>query len=210
MSSRWISTSLSAAGLRMRGVDRGVRRLDQRRLAHAARAPEQRVVGRQAAREALGVLDQNVAHPVDALEQRHLDAVDARAPARAAAARGCQTKASAAAKSGAAGGGGASRSSASAMRASRAAERRRRHCERSRLRRFDFAMRRLVARAPLAGMACGLASARHRKARRLLARFGRTTRRCNWRAGRYSPRRFRAPRPAGAAGAPPHARGLPC
>ena len=51
-------------------------RLDQRRLAHAARAPQQRVVGRQPAREALGVLDQHVAHAVDALEQRHLDAID--------------------------------------------------------------------------------------------------------------------------------------
>ena len=72
---------LEPAACRMRGADRGMRGLDQRRLAHAARAPQQRIVGRQAAREALGVLDQEVAHPVDALEQRHLDAVDARAPA---------------------------------------------------------------------------------------------------------------------------------
>ena len=55
-----------------------MRGLHQRRLAHAARAPQQRIVGRQALGEALGILDQHVAHAVDALEQRHLDAVDAR------------------------------------------------------------------------------------------------------------------------------------
>ncbi len=94
MSSRWISTSLSGAGLApaVRRVDRGMRGLDQRRLAHAARAPEQRVVGRQPAREALGILDQHVAHPVDALEQRHLDAVDRAAPARAAARPGARRR----------------------------------------------------------------------------------------------------------------------
>ena len=48
MSSRWISTSTSAA--RRSAVDRGMHRLDQRALAHAARTPEQRVVGRQAVR----------------------------------------------------------------------------------------------------------------------------------------------------------------
>ena len=79
MSSRWISISLSArCRLPRTIVDRGMHRLDQRRLAHAARAPEQRIVGRQAAREALGILHQRVAHAVDALEQRHLHAVDAR------------------------------------------------------------------------------------------------------------------------------------
>ena len=62
----------------MRGADRRMRGFDQRRLAHAARAPQQRVVRRQAAREALGVLDQKIAHPIDAFEQRHLDPVDAR------------------------------------------------------------------------------------------------------------------------------------
>ena len=59
------------------GIDRGVRGLHQRRLAHAARAPQQRVVGGQALGEALGVFHQHVAHALDALEQRHLDAVDA-------------------------------------------------------------------------------------------------------------------------------------
>ena len=74
-------------GVRMRGADRGVRGLDQRGFAHAARAPQQRVVGRQAAGEALGILDQKIAHPVDALEQRHLDTVDAADRARAVALR---------------------------------------------------------------------------------------------------------------------------
>ena len=68
MSSRWISISLSGLPP-ARGVDAGVDRLDQRALAHAARAPEEHVVGRQAAGEALGVLEQDVAHPVDALEE---------------------------------------------------------------------------------------------------------------------------------------------
>ena len=61
-----------------RHVDGGLRGFDERRLAHAARAPQQRIVGRQAIGKTLGVLDQHVADPVDALEQRHLDAVDAR------------------------------------------------------------------------------------------------------------------------------------
>ena len=67
----------------MRGADRRMGGLDQRGFAHAARAPQQRVVGRQAAREALGILDQKIAHPVDALEQRHVDTVDAAHRARA-------------------------------------------------------------------------------------------------------------------------------
>ena len=66
MSSRWISISASAPG--RFAVDRGVHRLDQRALAHAARAPQQHVVGRQPAREPPGVLQQDVAHPVDAAQ----------------------------------------------------------------------------------------------------------------------------------------------
>ena len=54
----------------------GMDRLDQRALAHAARAPEQRIVGRQSAREARGILHQRVAHPVDALEQPERHAID--------------------------------------------------------------------------------------------------------------------------------------
>ncbi len=59
------------------GVDRGVHGLHQRRFAHAAGAPQQRVVGRQAGGEAPGVVEQYVAHPVDAADQPDLDAVDA-------------------------------------------------------------------------------------------------------------------------------------
>jgi hypothetical protein len=59
-------------------IDRGVRRLDQRRLAHAARAPQKRIVGGQPAGEALRVLDQKVAHPVDPAQNRKVDAVDPR------------------------------------------------------------------------------------------------------------------------------------
>ncbi len=57
-------------------VDGGVRGLDQRRLAHAARAPQQHVVGRVAVGETLRVVDQDVAHTVDALDQVDLDPID--------------------------------------------------------------------------------------------------------------------------------------
>ncbi len=60
------------------GIDAGMCGLHQRRLAHAAGAPEQRVVGGQALCKALGILHQHVPDAVDAFEQRHLDAVDAR------------------------------------------------------------------------------------------------------------------------------------
>ena len=55
-----------------------MRRLDQRRLAHAPRAPQKGIVGGQAAGEALGVLDQKIAHPIDSAQKRKIDAVDAR------------------------------------------------------------------------------------------------------------------------------------
>jgi hypothetical protein len=55
-----------------------MRRLDQRRLAHAPRAPQKRVVGGQAAGKALGVFDQKIAHPIDSAQKRKVDAVDAR------------------------------------------------------------------------------------------------------------------------------------
>ena len=61
--------------------------LDQRRFAHAPRAPQQGVVGRQAARKSLGVLKQKIAHAIDALEERHLDTVDAGGRRRAGALR---------------------------------------------------------------------------------------------------------------------------
>ena len=53
-----------AAGL---VVDEMMRGLDERALAHAARAPQQRVVGGQPLGEALGILDQDVARQIDAL-----------------------------------------------------------------------------------------------------------------------------------------------
>ena len=74
MSSRWISTSASARGVFF--VDRRVRCLDQRALAGAARAPQQHVVGRQPGGETLGILDEDVAHPVYSAQQVELDAVD--------------------------------------------------------------------------------------------------------------------------------------
>ena len=51
-------------------------RLDQRTLAHAPGAPQQGVVSRQAGGETPGVVEQDIAHPVDALEQRQIDGVD--------------------------------------------------------------------------------------------------------------------------------------
>ena len=83
-----------------------------------ARAPEQRVVGGQPARELQRVVEQRVARPVDADQQveRRPGSPAATGSSRSGAA--CQTKASAASKSGAASGAGASRSSASAIRSS--------------------------------------------------------------------------------------------
>ena len=82
MSSRWISTSFrSGLPLPRRAelpAHLGVRRLDQRRLAHAARAPQQRVVGGQAAGEAARVVEQLLGGAVDALEQAERLAVDVR------------------------------------------------------------------------------------------------------------------------------------
>ena len=63
-------------GVRLGFVDRGVRRLDERALAGAARAPQQHVVGRQPGGEPLGVVEQDVADPVDAAQQPDLDPVD--------------------------------------------------------------------------------------------------------------------------------------
>jgi hypothetical protein len=51
-------------------------RLDQRGFAHAARPPEQHVVGRVASGEAFGIVHENVANPVDAPDQADLDAID--------------------------------------------------------------------------------------------------------------------------------------
>ena len=84
MSSRWISTSLrSGLGRPLPSqaslpAHLGLRGLDQRRLAHAARAPQQGVVGRQALGEAARVVEQLLGGPVDALEQAERLAVDVR------------------------------------------------------------------------------------------------------------------------------------
>ena len=83
MSSRWISTSLRS-GLPFRRAEPelaahlGVRGLHQRRLAHAARAPQQGVVGGQPLREAARVVEQLLGGAVDALEQAERLAVDVR------------------------------------------------------------------------------------------------------------------------------------
>ena len=86
MSSRWISISLrsGAASVLDRSVaaasscaHRLMHRLHQRTLAHAPRAPEQRVVGGQTPGEAPGVGQQRVAHALDGLEQLQRHPVDA-------------------------------------------------------------------------------------------------------------------------------------
>ncbi len=182
MSSRWISISFRPPAVARRGsaLIAACDGLDQRRFAHAARAPQQRIVGRQAAGEALGVLDQHVAHPVDALEQRHLDAVDPRRPGCSRCPSGCQTKASAAAKSG-----------ARRRRAAPAARARRRcaaACRRGSRRSKDGAVSDIpagppcVVRAPLAGRSgVPQAGCRHGQ----VAGMPATCRqRCNWDARR--------------------------
>ena len=63
---------------RLLGVNRRMDRLDQRALAHAARAPEQGVVGGQAVGEALCIRMQGVALAFDTLQQFDVDAVDRR------------------------------------------------------------------------------------------------------------------------------------
>ena len=85
MSSRWISTSLrSRLALALAepelAAHLGVRGLHQRRLAHAARAPQQGVVGGQALGEAARVVEQLLGGAVDALEQAERLAVDVRPP----------------------------------------------------------------------------------------------------------------------------------
>ena len=112
---------LEASGDGRLPVDRGMRGLDQRRLAHAARAPEQRVVGRQAVGEALGVLDQEIAHPVDAAQKRKIDAVDASRPAPASRAPPARRRPRPRRSPAPPDRAGASRSRASAMRLRRSA-----------------------------------------------------------------------------------------
>src|SRR5579864_272049 len=174
----------------MRGADRRMGRLDQRRFAHAARAPQQRVVRGQAAGKALGVLDQQIAHPVDALEQRHLDPVDAAHGRKPAPLRVPDEGF----------GGGKIR---------RRLSRRRETFEGGRDPAEDFAA--VAGRAPrwLAadGLLCCFVSGMSGRTGHIftdlrlpLAGRGNSgkrrriaSRRCNWANGGYSPRRFRAP-----------------
>ena len=55
-------------GMRTHFVDSGMRGLDERTLAGAAGAPQQYIVGREAGGEPLGVVEQDVAHPVYAAQ----------------------------------------------------------------------------------------------------------------------------------------------
>lgn len=60
------------------GVHLGMACLHQRALAHAARAPQECIVGGQAAREAQRVVEKLIARAVDALQQANLHAADPR------------------------------------------------------------------------------------------------------------------------------------
>ena len=68
-----IAPARAAALLHLR-----MHRLDQRAFAHAARAPEQRIVGRKPAREILRVRKQRAGHPVHRLQQPDGHPVDMR------------------------------------------------------------------------------------------------------------------------------------
>ena len=67
-----------AAFLRPFLVYGGVDRLHQRAFAHPARTPEQGVVGGKAVGEAAGIVEQNVALPVDPAQQPDIHAIDLR------------------------------------------------------------------------------------------------------------------------------------
>src|ERR1700682_4503380 len=63
-------------GLFRRLVHPGMHRLDQRALAHAARAPEKNVVRRESAGESLGILEKKITNPVDPFEKTKLYPID--------------------------------------------------------------------------------------------------------------------------------------
>ena len=63
-------------GVRVPSVNRFMRRLYKRALAGAAGAPQQDIVGREPRGEAFGVVEQNVADPVDPAQQLDLDPID--------------------------------------------------------------------------------------------------------------------------------------
>ena len=80
MSSRWISISLRGFERRHSGklpIDGSVDALDERRFAHAACPPEQRIVGREALRKAQRVRKKRVPGAIDPAQQRDIDPVDA-------------------------------------------------------------------------------------------------------------------------------------
>ena len=52
--------------------------LDERGFAHAAGAPEKRVVGREALCEALRIAEENIASLIDAAQQPDIDPINAR------------------------------------------------------------------------------------------------------------------------------------
>ena len=54
-------------------VDRRMGGFDQRAFSHAARTPEERVIGRQAFGEAVGVVHQQIADVIDAFEEAEID-----------------------------------------------------------------------------------------------------------------------------------------
>ncbi len=72
-----LAVDLDQLEAREAGIDGTMHGLDQGALAHAAGAPEQRIVGGQAAREAFRVGQEGVAAAVDALEKRQRHPVDA-------------------------------------------------------------------------------------------------------------------------------------
>ena len=77
MSSRWNLDELESAGLRRRlAAYSRMHRLDEGTFPRTAGAPQKRVVGGKAAREADGVVVERIAHAVDALEQGERHAID--------------------------------------------------------------------------------------------------------------------------------------
>ncbi len=75
MSSRWIFNQLQGRGA-AHLVHGCMGRLHERGFAHAARAPEQDIIGRQPARETKCILDKLIAIAVNPYQQRQGDPVD--------------------------------------------------------------------------------------------------------------------------------------
>ncbi len=63
-------------GARMLVVDGGVRGFDERTLSGPAGAPQQHVVGGEPRGETLGIVEEDVADPIDPAQKADLDAVD--------------------------------------------------------------------------------------------------------------------------------------